>query len=67
MNSSLSPSDYASTVDVIHLLKGDLLRLAAQKGNLDPEVIALSQTIDRYIVAVQKYWKSEGGVQSTLA
>ncbi len=54
-------------VDVIHLLKEELFRLAAQKGNLDSEVIALSQTIDRYIVAVQKYWKSESGTQNTLA
>lgn len=51
----LSQTDYSQAIDVVRRLKTDLFRLADQKGNLDPEVIALSQRIDQYIVLMQRY------------
>lgn len=51
----LSQTDYSQAIDVVRRLKTDLFRLADQKGNLDPEVIALSQRIDQYIVLIQRY------------
>ncbi|MBX5467183.1 MAG: aspartyl-phosphate phosphatase Spo0E family protein [Firmicutes bacterium] len=53
-------SQYVKALETIRRLKQDLLQLAERKGNLDPEVIALSQTIDRYIVEVQQYWRLTG-------
>lgn len=53
----VSDIDYVKTTNVVRTLKADLFALASQKGNLDPEVIALSQEIDRYIVWIQKHWQ----------
>ena len=55
----VSPEDYAEIVEAVYQMKAELFRLAEQKGNLDPEVIALSQHIDQYIVLIQKYWKHQ--------
>lgn len=58
-NWTLSPSDYVQTMAQVHVLRVELFRLAEQKGNLDPDVIALSQRIDRHIVLIQKHWRHE--------
>ena len=59
MDGMVSRKDYAATVDVVCRLKCELFDLADQRGTLDPDVIALSQTIDRYIVLIQNYWKRQ--------
>lgn len=58
MKSLTSHAEYLSAIEDIHTLKLNLFTLASTKGNLDPEVIELSQYIDEYIVMVQRYWKS---------
>ena len=58
MDDIMSPKDYVNTMVIIHRLQRELWQLVVQKGNLNPEVIALSQTLDRYIVRVQTYWKA---------
>ena len=50
-------ADYRQSVEQIKALKQHLWVLAAKKGNLDPEVIRVSQEIDEHIVIVQNYWK----------
>ncbi len=50
-------AEYRRSIDKIKSLKHRMWMLAAQKGNLDPEVIRVSQEIDEYIVSVQLYWK----------
>jgi hypothetical protein len=58
-NGTLSQSDYVQTMAQVRTLRAELFRLAEKKGNLDPEVLALSQVIDRYIVVIQKHWRYE--------
>lgn len=50
-------ADYLRAVNEIKALKVKLWQAAAHRGNLDPEVIAISQAIDAYIVLVQQYWR----------
>lgn len=50
-------SEYCQRVDQIQALKHRLWILASQRGNLDPEVLQISQEMDEHIVLVQKYWK----------
>ena len=52
-------SEYAQRIDQIKDLKHRLWALASQRGNLDPEVIRISQEIDEHIVAVQRYYRSQ--------
>lgn len=59
-------SDYRRTVDQIKLLKNRMWMLAAQRGNLDPEVIRVSQEIDEYIVSVQLYWRQQQQDQTLI-
>ncbi|MHB1611589.1 MAG: Spo0E family sporulation regulatory protein-aspartic acid phosphatase, partial [Sulfobacillus sp.] len=53
----LSYADYTKSIDQIRLLQLRLHELASSKGNLHPDVIALSQELDDYVVIVQKYWR----------
>jgi len=55
-NAVLSSHDYQYALDQMHALQEQLFRLADLKGTMDPEVIALSQVVDGYVVRVQKYW-----------
>lgn len=57
MRPILSTSDYHRSIDEIRQLKHRMWMLASQRGNLDPEVIRISQEIDEHIVSVQHYWK----------
>lgn len=50
-------SEYRRSMDQIRNLKHRMWMLASQRGNLDPEVLKVSQEIDQYIVLVQHYWK----------
>lgn len=49
-------SEYQHRIEQIRLLKYQMWALAQHKGNLDPDVIRISQDIDEYIVSVQQYW-----------
>ena len=60
----ITHSQYLKALDAIRHLKQELLQLAERKGHLDPEVIALSQTIDSYIVQVQQYWRLSSNTQT---
>ncbi|WP_053960265.1 Spo0E family sporulation regulatory protein-aspartic acid phosphatase [Sulfobacillus thermosulfidooxidans] len=53
-------SDYRRAIEHIRLLQGVLSTLAKIKGNLDPDVLAVSQEIDEYVVSVQQYWQKHG-------
>lgn len=50
-------AEYRRAMDQIKRLKHRMWVLATQLGNLDPEVIQISQEIDEYIVCVQRYWQ----------
>lgn len=52
-------AEYRQRIDQIRRLKNRLWILASQRGNLDPEVIRISQEIDEYIVLVQRFWQSQ--------
>lgn len=58
MNNLHSAAEYHHAIDRIRLLQNALATLAKIKGNLDPDVLAISQEIDRYIVCVQEYWQT---------
>jgi hypothetical protein len=51
-----SATDYRRAVERIRLLQSVLTTLAKIKGNLDPDVLTVSQEIDEYVVSVQQYW-----------
>ncbi|MCY0878410.1 MAG: aspartyl-phosphate phosphatase Spo0E family protein [Firmicutes bacterium] len=51
--------DYWRSIEQIKILKQHMSALASQRGNLDPEVLKISQQIDEYVVEVQRYWKSQ--------
>lgn len=57
MTSAIRHHEYLSAMQQIKDLQMKLWRAATQKGNLDPDVIALSQEIDDYILVVQQYWR----------
>lgn len=52
-----SPADYRHAIDEVRTLQSVMARLATQKGNVHPEVVALSQQLDEYIVSIQRYWQ----------
>lgn len=54
-----SMSEYRRAIKRIRLLQDELSDLAKTMGNLDPNVLAVSQEIDEYIVAVQQYWHDQ--------
>jgi hypothetical protein len=58
MTAIASMAEYHLRIDQIRGLKNRLWVLASQRGNLDPEVIRISQEIDEYIVLVQRFWQS---------
>ncbi|MDA8194441.1 MAG: aspartyl-phosphate phosphatase Spo0E family protein [Thermaerobacter sp.] len=58
MTTSCTYTDYLRAIRQIKTLKAKLWMAASTKGNLDPEVIAISQDIDGYVVVVQNYWRS---------
>ncbi len=58
MQDLFSPKEYANTMTIIGSLKNKLYQLVEQKGTGAAEVIALSQTIDHYIVQVQTCWNA---------
>ncbi|PSR23376.1 MAG: hypothetical protein C7B45_03420 [Sulfobacillus acidophilus] len=58
MTAIASMAEYRQRIDQIKRLKNRLWILASQRGNLDPDVIQISQEIDEYIVLVQKFWQS---------
>ena len=51
--------EYEATLVRIRHLQDRLRRLASHGGNMAPEVLALSQEIDDYIVSIQRYWDKE--------
>lgn len=61
-----STSDYRQSIDKIRQLKHRMWMLASQRGNLDPEVIRISQEIDEHIVSVQHYWKEQNQGESLI-
>jgi hypothetical protein len=63
----LTPTDYYKTVDMVQALRVKLFSLAASKGNLDPEVVALSQRLDEYIVQIQRHWKTSQNALSVIS
>ncbi|POB10447.1 hypothetical protein CO251_10935 [Sulfobacillus sp. hq2] len=54
-----SVAEYHRAIERIRILQGVLDTLAKMKGNMDPDVLAVSQEIDLYIVRVQQYWQSQ--------
>jgi hypothetical protein len=54
-----TPEEYEATLVRIRHLQDRLRRLASRGGNLAPDVLALSQEIDDYIVSIQRYWDEE--------
>ncbi|NMP23085.1 aspartyl-phosphate phosphatase Spo0E family protein [Sulfobacillus harzensis] len=66
MRSIRTASEYRSIIEQIKQLKHRMWMLAAQRGNLDPEVIRLSQEIDEHIVSVQMYWRAQSGNESMI-
>ncbi|AEJ40524.1 hypothetical protein TPY_2364 [Sulfobacillus acidophilus TPY] len=60
-----SSADYRQEMETIRRLKQKLWILATQRGNLDPDVIQLSQEIDRHIVSVQYYWSTHHDASMT--
>ncbi len=52
-------SEYHRAIEHIRILQGVLGTLAKMKGNMDPDVLAVSQEIDLYIVRVQEYWQMQ--------
>lgn len=51
-----NPADYRRAIDEVRTLQSVMARLATEKGNVHPEVVALSQQLDEYIVSIQRYW-----------
>ena len=52
-----SIAEYRQSIETVKGLKHRMWMLASQRGNLDPEVIRVSQEIDEYIVSIQRYWQ----------
>ncbi len=52
-----NPADYRKAVEEIRTLQSRMGDMATQKGNIHPEVVALSQQLDEYIVSIQRYWQ----------
>lgn len=52
-----TPADYRQAVEQIRALQSLMGAMATQKGNVHPEVVALSQQLDEYIVSIQRYWR----------
>ncbi len=52
-----SRADYRLAIEEIRTLQRIMGVLATQKGNVHPEVVALSQQLDEYIVLIQRYWQ----------
>lgn len=48
--------EYETTLARVRQLQERLSRLAHRRGIRSPEVLALSQEIDRYIVSIHRYW-----------
>ena len=55
-----NPAEYRRAIDEVRTLQTVMARLATQKGNVHPEVVALSQQLDEYIVSIQRYWQYRG-------
>jgi hypothetical protein len=60
-------TEYHHAIERIRLLQSALATLAKIKGNLDPDVLAVSQEIDRYIVCVQQYWQAQPHNEGVLS
>jgi hypothetical protein len=53
-------AEYRERISAIQALKHCLSAMASQRGNLDPDVIRISQEMDEHIVSVQQYWQHYG-------
>lgn len=59
---------YQEALERVRTLQTRMAALADMRGNLDPEVLAISQEIDRYILIIQAaYAPDPGWAASTSA
>lgn len=58
--------EYDAALMHIRRLQDQLRAVAAKTGTLSPEVLALSQNIDEYVVAIHHYWQKNQTDQAAM-
>lgn len=58
--------EYDDALKRIRRLQERLKAVAVKAGTLSPEVLALSQKIDEYVVAIHHYWQKNKTDQAAM-